>query len=122
VVLTFCGKRIAWAWYCAVSFLSVLMSPDKEASLIYLFVGFYPLLKPFFDKRILSWLWKILFFNTMILLSYNILILVLGMAQLGESFSELGTIMMIIFAIMGNVIFIMLDIILTRINIKTGRY
>ena len=36
-----CGKRIGWAWYGAVSILSLLMSPDKEAAAIFVFLGLY---------------------------------------------------------------------------------
>ena len=34
----FCGKKIAWCWYFAVAVLSLLMSPDKEAAMIFLFL------------------------------------------------------------------------------------
>ena len=42
VVQMTCGKRIAWAWYGAVSILGLLLGPDKEAAAI------------FFDDWILS--------------------------------------------------------------------
>ena len=39
VILSFvhmaCGRRIAWSWYAAVSILSLLMSPDKEAAAVF---------------------------------------------------------------------------------------
>ena len=31
LVLKTCGQRIAWGWYGAVSLLSLLLAPDKEA-------------------------------------------------------------------------------------------
>ena len=39
VVLMTCGKRVAWAWYGAVALLSVLLSPDKEAAAVLIFLG-----------------------------------------------------------------------------------
>ena len=40
LVLKTCGKRIAWAWYGAVSILSLLMAPDKEAAAVFLALGY----------------------------------------------------------------------------------
>ena len=55
VILSFvhmaCGRRIAWSWYAAVSILSLLMSPDKEAAAVFAFLGYYPILKPVFDRK-----------------------------------------------------------------------
>ena len=44
LVVRFCGKRIGWAWYGAVSILSILLAPDKEAAAIFIFLGYYPIL------------------------------------------------------------------------------
>ena len=41
VVIRFCGKRIAWIWFCVVSVLSLLLGPDKEAVMVFLAVGYY---------------------------------------------------------------------------------
>ena len=41
VVKKLCGDRIAWAWYGAVSILSILLGPDKEAAAVFLFFGSY---------------------------------------------------------------------------------
>ena len=35
-----CGGRVAWAWYGAVAILSLLLSPDKEASAVFAFLGY----------------------------------------------------------------------------------
>ena len=35
IVFRFCGRRIAWAWYGVVAFLSVLLAPDKESAAVY---------------------------------------------------------------------------------------
>ena len=46
VVLKTCGSRIAWAWYGAVALLSLLLAPDKEAAVVFTFLGYYPIVKP----------------------------------------------------------------------------
>ena len=86
LVLKICGKRVAWAWYGAVSVLSLLMAPDKEAAAIFLALGFYPIVKPGLDRRKGKWLLKGLFFNGMILLTYWLLMHLFGMAQLVSEF------------------------------------
>ena len=113
LLLTFvsrmCGMRIGWAWYGAVAILSILMGPDKEAAAVFLFLGFYPLIKPKLDGKKLSPIWKALFFNAVILLMYWVLIHLFGMAQIAAEYQELGTVMTVIMLILGNVTFFLLD-------------
>ena len=52
LVLKLCGSRIAWAWYGAVAILSLLMAPDKEAAAVFLFLGYYPVVKPRMDSYV----------------------------------------------------------------------
>ena len=119
IVIRFCGKRIGWAWYGAVAILSVLMAPDKEAAAIFVVLGYYPMLKPKLDMLKSGRLWKFLFFNTVILLMYWLLINLFGMAQIAQEFHELGLFMTVFTLITGNLIFSMLDKILGRITIMT---
>lgn len=125
VVLRICGSRTAWGWYGAVAILSLLMGPDKEAAAVFLFLGYYPILKPKLDKMKLKWLWKGLLFNCAILVMYWLLIHLFGMAQIAGEFSELGTAMLVVMLLLGNVTFFLLDKILSRFplrrNYKNGR-
>ena len=114
VVLSMCGKRIAWAWYGAVAILSVLMAPDKEAAAVFVFLGYYPIVKPWMDKQRLSWLWKGLLFNCAILLMYWLLIHILGLSEIANDYEEAGTVMTIVMLLLGNVTFFMLDLVLGR--------
>ena len=113
-----CGRRIAWAWYGAVSILSVLLGPDKEAAAVFLFLGYYPIIKPRLDRLRLKWLWKLLLFNGAILLMYGLLMGVFGMTQLSAEFEELGTVLTAVMLLLGNVIFFMLDHLLDRLPRK----
>ena len=109
LVLKICGKRVAWAWYGAVSVLSLLMAPDKEAAAIFLALGFYPIVKPGLDRRKGKWLLKGLFFNGMILLTYWLLMHLFGMVQLAAEFTEMGILLVILMLLLGNVTFFLLD-------------
>lgn len=115
VVLKLCGSRIGWAWYGAVAILSILLAPDKEAAAIFLFLGYYPILKPALDKLKFDRLFKFLLFNTAILLMYWLLIYLLGMDKIAKEYLELGIAMTVVTLIMGNVIFFLLDRILDRV-------
>ena len=109
VVYRTCGSSIAWAWYGAVAILSLLMAPDKEAATMFLFLGYYPIVKPKLDKVFLGLLWKLLLFNGAVLLMYFVLLNVFGMAQLMEEFREMGIVLTLVTLLMGNVTFMILD-------------
>ena len=113
-VLKNCGSRIAWAWYGAVAILSVLMAPDKEAAAVFVFLGYYPILKPWFDQRRAKLLLKGIYFNVVILILYTLLIHLFGMAQIAAEFSELGILMTVFTLVLGNVTFFLVDVILGR--------
>ena len=109
IVLKRCGGRIAWAWYGAVAILGILLSPDKEAAAVFVFLGYYPIVKPKLDKLPLRWLWKLLLFNVAILLMYWLLMHIFGMAQLLQEFKEMGIAMTAMTLLLGNATFILLD-------------
>ena len=115
-VLKFCGKRIGWAWYGAVAILGLLLGPDKEAAAIFLFLGYYPILKPRLDRMKFGIVLKALIFNCMILLMYGILIYLMGMQYLAQEYHQLGKIMTIFMLVGGNAIFFLLDKVLRRFN------
>ena len=109
-----CGNRIAWAWYGAVAILALLLAPDKEAAVIFLALGNYPILKPKLDRRKGKLLWKLLYFNAVILATYWLLMHLLGFDQLAADFSEMGLLMTALLLILGNVTFFLLDKLLER--------
>ena len=123
IVLKLCGSRIGWAWYGAVAILSILLAPDKEAAAIFVFVGYYPILKPKMDQLKVDRLFKFLYFNSVILLMYWLLINLFGMAQIAKEYLEMGLAVTVITLVMGNMIFFMLDRILSRVMMmeKWGR-
>ena len=116
VVLNKTSGRVAWAWYGAVSILSMLLGPDKEAAAVFVFLGYYPILKPWLDKRRLSVLWKLVLFNVSILAMYSVLIYVFGLADLAAEFEELGMVMTIVTLVLGNATLFMMDVLLTLLE------
>lgn len=109
VVLKTCGSRIAWAWYGAVAILSLLLAPDKEAAVVFAFLGHYPIVKPKLDRRRGKWLWKALLFNGATLAAYWLMLRVLGLEGLTAEFAEMGAVMCAVLLLLGNVTFFLLD-------------
>ena len=113
-VLSVVGRRVAWAWYGAVSILSLLLGPDKEAAAIFLALGYYPILKPRLDKVRGGLIIKLALFNVVILAMYWVLIRILGMDQIASDYAELGRVMTVIMLVLGNVTFLLLDKVLAK--------
>lgn len=112
------GSRIGWAWYGAVAVLSLLLGPDKEAAAVFLFLGYYPMVKPWMDRRRLHWVFKLALFNTSLLVMYWILLRMLGMAELAAEYAELGKVLTVAMLFIGNVCFVLLDICLSKFAIR----
>lgn len=116
IIRTLCGTRIGWAWFFAVSILSLMISPDKEAAFVFLFIGYYPIVKPQIEKLPVSWLLKFLVFNLSIGLCYGLLLWIMGAEDLGLGDFQAG--MGIMLLVMGNLTFFLLDKLLALVEIR----
>ena len=114
VVLRICGARTAWAWYGAVALLSVLLAPDREAAAVFLVLGYYPIVKPRLEKTKTPWLWKAVLFNVSIVTMYWLLMHLFGLDALMEEFAKLGIGVLALMLVLGNVIFFLLDKVLSK--------
>lgn len=87
---------MAWGWltYAAVSLLSLFITFDKEAAMIFiLFFGSYPLLRRVIGKlrpKVLCILVKLVLFNCSMLAYFYLNIWLFGLTELRDSFLELG--------------------------------
>lgn len=115
-VVKMCGNRIGWAWYGAVALLSVLLGPDKEAAAVFVFLGYYPILKPKLDAVKFGLALKAVLFNVVILLMYTLLIHLFGMRQIAAEYREMGTILTAVMLVLGNICFFMVDLVLARFS------
>lgn len=107
------GKKWALGVFFVTSLISFILLTDKEAVLNYtLFFGYYPLLKPIYEKlpKVLSWGVKVLTFNVAIVLIGTIVTFVFKLPFLDEDF---GKFTIPVFLILFNVVFIMYDVMFT---------
>ncbi len=107
------GKKWALGVFFVTSFISFVLLTDKEAALNYtLFFGYYPLLKPLYEKlpKVLSWGVKVLTFNVALVAIGLIVTFIFKLPFLDE---DMGKFTIPIFAVLFNIVFVMYDIMFT---------
>lgn len=106
--------------YVAVSILSAILTPDKEAMLMFvMFFGHYPITKYQIEKirsKIFSAVLKFLCFNLCIILAYLIIIYLFRMPDVLTEFGDFGKYSVLILLAMGNILFVTYDFALTNIT------
>ena len=113
------GPATALVWYAAVGILACLLAPDKEAALLYCFLGYYPVLKLRIDRVRLSLVrvvLKLAVFNAATGLMYALLLLVLRPEGLTEEFRQTSPVLLEAMLALGNVTFLLFDLVLRRLQ------
>ena len=118
VLLTELPKGLCTGWYAVVALLGVLLCPDKETAFVFVFLGWYPLAKPALDRlpKVGGLLCKLLIFNLSTAALYALLILVFQLEALVREARETGTVLLIVTLLLGNLSFILFDILLARLT------
>lgn len=111
------GPRMALAAWGAVSILALLLVTDWETTLVYVFFGWYPVLQPCIRRiptRATRLIVKLLLGNVLILTLYGVVLRLLGLtADLLESTRILNAALLVL----GNVVFLLLDLVLDRLRL-----
>ena len=115
------GDRGAWVWYAAVSLLVLLLGPDKEAAAVFVFLGYYPIIRTKFPRGVLGWLTKLLYFNATVFVLYWLLLQVLGISRVVSDYSGIGIAMAAALILLANITFILLDRLLLIYARKFGK-
>lgn len=113
------GASWAFTLYVAVSILSLLMTPDKEAMLMFImFFGHYPITKFQLEKikfKPLVVLLKFICFNFCIIISYIIIIYIFQIPDVLTDFGDFGKYSVYILLGLGNVLFMIYDFALSQV-------
>lgn len=107
-----CGERLAWAAWGAVALLGLMLCPDKEAALLYVFIGHYPVLRWRLEQirgRLLRVLAKLGVFNLAVVAMYALCIFVFRLNQLFEDYLEMGLALTALCLLIGNVTLLLYD-------------
>ena len=113
-----CGKTHAWSAWAAIALLSLMLCPDKEAALLFCFLGYYPILKWTMDVKIKKpWLRRIAklgLWNVAIGVMYALIFFVLKLDQVLRDYREMGMAMAGVTLLIGNLTLILYDFALVR--------
>ena len=113
IIITEIGIKWAWVTYCAVSLLSLFITYDKEAALIFiLFFGCYPILKNYIQKiklKLLCVIIKLSYFNLIMLAYFYINTYLFGLTDLLEEFQNYGKYAGTVILILLNPFFLIYD-------------
>jgi len=112
------GRKTGCLLYIAVALLSLFLLPDREMSLIFLFLlGYYPLLKVTLERirnLVIRWAVKLAVFNGSVGVMYTLLLFVFPLDALVEELGGGGAYVALLWGL-GNVTFILYDIAIARI-------
>ncbi len=106
------GQKWTLMAYAAVAVLGLMLCPDKEAALLFAFMGYYPAIKPSLDRirnKPLRLIAKLGVFDLAAGAMLLVMAFVLNMqAVLGE-YAALGVVGCVLFALLANVTMLMYD-------------
>ena len=112
-----CRKSYGWCCYAVIAVLGLLLGPDKEAATLFLFLGYYPLIKPRLDtvgNKALRLACKLGIAIVAVGTMYAVLLYVIGLASVVEEFAATAPWMLWTTAGLGVVVFFLYDMLLTR--------
>lgn len=115
-VLEELGPRAAGTAYAAVALLALLLVPDRETAFVYLFFGWYPILRPkiaALPSRLLRLLARLAVCNAAALLLYGLVLRVMGLTA--DLLSAAWYFNAALLAA-GNVVFLLTDSTLARLT------
>lgn len=118
-VLEECGPRAAGTAWAAVAILGLLLAADRELALVYLFFGWYPVLRPRIGRipsRLLRVAVKLAVCNGAVCLLYCLLGALLGLTE--EMTSPLLAAALVVLA---NITFLLTDLVLGRLTLLWRR-
>ena len=117
VIVIEIGWGYAFAVFGVTAALSFLLVTDKEAALLYvIFLGYYPIVKSFIERirsRTLQYVVKLVLFNACMIGAYYIALGLLSIPE--DSFKILGLNLPLVFLVIGNAVFVIYDICVTRL-------
>lgn len=114
-----CGAKAAWLLYVAAALLSLFLCADKEAAVLYVALGYYPLVHKALEAvkpRALVVVCKLALFNIAVCAVYALLLFVLVSEALRAEFHETTRIMQLVLLAAGNLVFLLYDLVLRRLE------
>ncbi|MCM1167086.1 MAG: hypothetical protein NC299_06560 [Lachnospiraceae bacterium] len=110
------GVKYGLVSYIAVGLLCLLITPNYEVAMMYIFLlGYYPIVREYLQRirlKILRWAAKLALFSVTAVGAYTVLIYLFGMTYLLDDANDFGKYGTLILYGMGAFAFVMYDIFL----------
>ena len=109
------GLKYSIACWLVTGSLSLILVSDKELALFYCcIIGWYTCVKTLIDRLpgVFRWLLKAVIFNAAVIALYAVIFAVIGMKNAGFE----NTFMIVLSLVLGNAVFIIYDLALTRLT------
>ena len=118
-----CRKQVAWSCYAAIAILGTLLGPDKEASMLFVFLGYYPLVKPKppIHSRALRLSTKLLLAVFAVGVDYLFLLFVLRLDAVTQELAGTAPALLWATCALGLALFFLYDLTLSRLTVLYRR-
>ena len=107
------GRRLALGAWVAISALALMLCADKEAALLFAFLGWYPVMKWPLDAKFRRWTGvaavKLALWNLSAGIMAAVIFFVFRMDQIVAEYREMGRAMLIAFVLLANVTLLLYD-------------
>ena len=107
-----CGEKFCYGAYVAVAALALILCADKEAALVFAFLGYYPALRWRIEQirsMALRVIVRLAVFNISIGIMYALIIWVFQMQAIIKEMQEMGIVLNAVTLLIGNVTLLMYD-------------
>ncbi len=114
------GAKWGFLWYLAVAGLGLLLTPDREAAILFVFFGYYPMLRRRFGHlrvRPVRLFTKLLYLNASVVAAYGLMIFVFRIGELSEDFASTEKWLLCAVLILANICFALYDLLLARLEV-----
>lgn len=111
------GVKWGMIWYATVGILGLLLAPMKECAVLFVAFGTYPMVRKFLGRLPLCRVWKIVYFNAVLLAAYGIMLFVFPIPELRGEFAEIGKWMVAAMVVIANISFCIYDVLIGRLEV-----
>ena len=115
-----CGWTWGLLWSAAVAALAALLAPEKEAAVLFVFFGYYPMLRKLIGRlrvRAAAWVVKLVYVNAAVFAAYGLMLYVFHLTAVMEDFAGMGKAMLAVLLVLANVTFVIYDVLIARLEI-----
>jgi len=107
-----CGEKFCYGAYVAISALALIICADKEAALLFAFLGYYPALRWRIEQirsTLLRVIVRLAVFNVSIGVMYALIFFVFRMQAIIAEMQAMGIVMNAVLLVIGNITMLMYD-------------